>query len=134
LCFILWFPITKPRPKEKFAVLGPIEPKLMLLFIDTDVNPFVNNTQERRDHHLVIDAQSHPFLAYDSWVDCSYPIGYDLPQLSSTLQRKPEAVRGTISDDLRIAICQRISTSRLRPASKATKFVAALTDRTPFEF
>jgi hypothetical protein len=130
----LWFPITKPNPKEKFAVLGPVEPKPMLLFIDTDINPFVNHTNELRDHHLVVDLASHQFLQYDSWVDCTYPVGYDLEQLMLAVTKGPEVIRGTISDALRQAICSRLSDSKLWPPAKSKQFVDALKQGTPFNF
>ena len=38
----LYCSYLRPEPKEKFMVIGCIEPKPVFLFIDTDVNPFIN--------------------------------------------------------------------------------------------
>lgn len=130
----LWFPMVRPYPKEKFAILGAIEPAPMLLFIDSDVNPFVNHTEELVRHHLQIAQATHPFLAYDSWVDCTYPVGYDLEGLKYAVHHNPEIVKAAISDDLRSLICDCVSTSKLWPPAKKQRFVAALSARTPFEF
>lgn len=130
----LYFTVVRPNPKEKFALLGAIEPSPMLLFIDTDINPFVNNTDELRSHHLLVPQLDHEFLKYDSWIDCTYPVGYDLALLASTVQRSPEKICGTIGGRLRMDICAKVSSSRLWPAKKKERFVSALSNPTPFEF
>ncbi|WP_116809181.1 hypothetical protein [Steroidobacter cummioxidans] len=134
LVLYLWFPITKPTPKKKFAVLGPIEPKPMLLFIDSDINPYVNNTDDLRAHHIVMDVLNHCFLEYDSWVDCTYPVGYDLEQLISAVEKDPTAIRGTISNHLRHSLCSCIASSKLWPPAKAKRFIDALEQPTTFNF
>jgi hypothetical protein len=134
MVFHVWFSFTRPFPKEKFAILGPIEPKPLFLFIDTDINPFINCTDDLRAHHLTIYAAEHAFLEYDSWVDCSYPVGYDLESLCSEYYRQPHVLKGRITESLRSTIISCIETSRLWPAKKANQFICALKDRTPFEF
>ena len=133
MVFWLYFPFLYPQPKHKFAVLGCIEPKPLMLFIDTDINPYINNNDVRRAHHLVVAVADHAFLDYDSWLDCSDPVGYDLKALCAEVKKAPSTIRGRLSDGVKAQAIACIGSSALWPLAKATPFVNGLKACTPYE-
>lgn len=124
----LSFSTLKPSPKEKFAVLCSLDPKPMFLLINSEQNAFVINTPEMAAHNLVIDVASHPFLNYDSWLDCTVPFGYDLAELLSIIGKEPSRIKGKLSQKLVQATAGRIGQSDLWPPKKAARVVASLSN------
>jgi hypothetical protein len=133
---VIWlhFPYLRPQAKYKFAVLGSIEPKLQFVFINSVVNPFMNIEAARKAHHLPVSHLDHTFLTRDSWMDCSYPVGYDLDSLCQQLKNNVARIVGAISDDLRSTAIECIDSSVLWPRAKSQPFVDGLTWGQPFEF
>ena len=123
----LYFPSLRPFPKEKLCVLTCLEPTPLLLLINSDINPFVNFTEELVSHHLAMLRSDYPsLLDYDSWLDCTAPLGYDYEALIGALKREPHRVRGVLSGALRTAVVSCIENSRLWPPKKADRVLTAL--------
>jgi len=134
MVLFLWFRTMKPFPKDKFAVLCCLEPSPIFLLINSDQNTFIVNTPELVKHHLPVDAASHPFLSYDSWLDCSAPFGYDTEELLNALRKEPARVRGKLSQKLIQDAVALISTSDLWTSKKMARVVEGLMNAVPVEY
>jgi len=59
---------TKP-PKNKFMVVASTQPRLLMLFINSEVNEFYH--QNNLAHfHVPVPAVDHDFLNHDSFTNC----------------------------------------------------------------
>lgn len=56
-------------PKNKFMVVGSIEPNLLTLMINSEVNTFYYQNNHFQ-FHVPIPAESHSFLKHDSFANC----------------------------------------------------------------
>lgn len=73
-----------PAPKNKFVVIACIDGGIPYgFFINSAINAFVS----ARPHRLVCEAPilstEHPFLSYDSWIDCQVIYPYTVSELSN---------------------------------------------------
>jgi hypothetical protein len=97
----LFFETTTPR-KWKRCVVACLEPKPVLLLINSRVNPFVIDRPELRACQVLLDAANHQFMRYDSWIDCSDPFGYQRDWIDSAVTQDPAAtLLGRISATVR---------------------------------
>ena len=57
-------------PKDKFFVIGTIEPSPMMLVINSRMNQYILERQSLHQCHVELDHQKYVFLRHDSWVAC----------------------------------------------------------------
>jgi hypothetical protein len=101
------------NPKHKYCVLGCIEPRPLLLLINSEVTEYKKGQPELMAGQLEIDAASHSCLQYDSWLDCTESHGYELEQLKAEYRDNPRVVVGHLSEVLQarvIEVVRRAST------------------------
>ena len=96
----LFFQTTTP-PKWKRCVVACLEPNPVLLLINTNVNPFVNDTPELKACQVLIDCASHQFMRSESWIDCSQLFGYPRNWIEAAVAGEPRQHLGRISDVVR---------------------------------
>jgi len=130
----LHFQAIRPTPKEKFAVVCAIDPKPILVLINSDVNRFFSRSAESLAHHVPITSRDHPCLSYDSFVDCTSYFGYDLADLIAILEAEPARLKGVVTADVRTKISACVASSRLWPPKKAKLVVEALGRPETFAF
>jgi hypothetical protein len=70
------------------------------VIINTEINSNIFKTDDLRKLHLPILQQEHPFLKYDSFVDCSQLIKWKIEYIIEVISKKPEIVVGNVTDDL----------------------------------
>jgi len=61
-------------PKEKRFVIVAITPdgvSLATVFINTNINPNVNFSQELKSLHILLSSEGRDYLNHDSFVDCT---------------------------------------------------------------
>lgn len=63
----------KPEPKDKYFVVVSVEPEPILLFINSELNPFVARNPNLTPCHIEINGDAHEFLTHDSWINCCEP-------------------------------------------------------------
>lgn len=66
----LFCDFTTPQ-KEKFLALVCINPEPRFFIINSEINTFVRKRPYLEKCQVRIDAKSHPFLAHDSFIDCT---------------------------------------------------------------
>lgn len=96
----LYIPVLYGHPKEKYCVLACLEPKIRLLLINSEINEVILAQPEMSECHIPIDAESHPFLRQDSYIDCNDPVGHPDDELERQLKADPTRILGVISDDV----------------------------------
>ena len=70
------------------------------VIINTEINSNIFKTDDLRKLHLPILQRDHPFLKYDSFVDCSQLIKWKIEYIIEVISKKPEIVVGNVTDDL----------------------------------
>ena len=112
---VLYLPFVfpgEPRSKEKYMVIvAAIAPKLLLMTINTSINPIVANNPQLSRCNVVIDQQSHPFLDYDSNLACHQVQIADRVATERLLIGETDRYQGVISDDIKKCILQVIATA-----------------------
>lgn len=95
--FHLWCTVCRP-PKFKFYVVAYTEPRVRYMLINSAPAPFQREKDELMQHQLVIRVQDHPFLQYDSYLDCSGIIGGPtLDELAVECQGNPRTRIGALA-------------------------------------
>ena len=72
--------------KPKFFVVVSVEPKPVLLIINSERNNFVKNSKKIKQCHISIKQETHKFLKYDSWVDCCEHHEIDLEDIERDMK------------------------------------------------
>ncbi len=89
----LYCSFTKP-PKDKFLVVVCLDPKPLLVFINTRINALVQSNPDLAQCQVLIDAENHPFLDYDSYIDCSDVCSFPIDHLEEQVK---DQLKGTVS-------------------------------------
>lgn len=121
----LFFQTTNP-PKWKRCVVACLEPKPTLFLINSQINPFVNDTPELHACQVLIDIQNHDFMRTDSWIDCSQPFGYPLDWIETALSENPRLYLGRVSDVTRRDMVSCVYNTPLLSEHKKRPILAAL--------
>lgn len=126
---VLYLPFYFPgetKSKEKYMVIvAAVAPKLLLMTINTDINPFVANNPEQSRCNVVLERSSHPFLDYTSNLACHKIQIADLSVTEQLLSNETGRYRGVISEETRVRILQVLATS---PRSIAKVYRDAITE------
>lgn len=111
---VLYLEVTFPedgRVKEKYLVIvASVEPDVLALVINTEINQFVATHPELNRCQLVIDQAQHTFLDYDSYLACHKALSIPRAQVVSDLVSDMSRYKGQISDQLRRQILGVIQT------------------------
>lgn len=62
--------LAKPLPKDKFVVLACFDPNPCGFFINTAINRYIQQRPQLLPCEVLLQVSRHPFLQYDSWLDC----------------------------------------------------------------
>lgn len=127
---LLDLPLVDP-PHDKFVLVLAISPKAYFAFINSRITDFAQARPALRKAQVVIDAASHKFLNYDSYLDCAdtfYQGETDLQRIYKQLETEPSRHKGSCSP----AVLRR-ALSALNEAPTVSKHVfnAALESLTP---
>jgi hypothetical protein len=90
-----------PVPKPKYSILASEEGAyLHFLLINTAINPMFTSSSLFRPYFIKIDVASHPFLVYDSFVDCNFPKKIIRTDVEAIFSAGEGQHHGPISSDL----------------------------------
>lgn len=77
--------------KDKFVIVACFDPNPCGFFINTRITPFIANKPNLLPCEAMIFVSQHPFLSYDSWVDCHDILSFKETELTD--------LRGVVSID-----------------------------------
>jgi hypothetical protein len=72
---------AKPLPKDKFVIVACFDPNPCGFFINTKVNDFIQKNAQLMACEVLLTAAAHPFLSYDSWLDCREMLSFQESEL-----------------------------------------------------
>lgn len=96
---------TNPPKEKRFVILGVNEngDYVGFVFINTNVNFNIINSQELLDLQYPVKNKSNDYLDHDSFIDCSELFEFDRQTLYELLIKEPERALGKVSpEDLEI--------------------------------
>lgn len=73
---------AKPLPKDKFVVIACFDPNPCGFFINTKVNDFIQASPQLMACEVLLSVAVHPFLSYDSWLDCREILSFQEAELA----------------------------------------------------
>lgn len=85
--------------KKYLIVVGINELYLAGVIINTEVNLNFAWNEALRKLHLLIKSNEHPFLKYDSYVDCSKLHKRLISEICDAIKKNPSIVIGNVSED-----------------------------------
>lgn len=86
------------RPAPKYAIVARTDPDVLMLLISTEIPRFAQQREALRRSYIQVDVASHPFLEYDSWVDCNDAKDeYTLESLQIAHGKNPDCYVGDVS-------------------------------------
>jgi len=92
----LYCSFTRP-PKDKFLVIVCLDPKPLLVFINSRINTLIQRNPDLAQCQIVIDAENHTFLDYDSYIDCSEVCSFQQDHLE---EQAKSQFKGTVSSQV----------------------------------
>ena len=103
-------------PKPKYVVLACVQPKPVLLLINSRVNPNVERDPSRAGRHLRLSASDYAFLSHDSFLDCSkeYGLASDL-EMTGQLVADLGRIKGDLTQADKLRVVEIIKTSPTIP-------------------
>jgi hypothetical protein len=110
---VLYLPMTfrDGRTKEKFlVVVAAIAPKLLVLVINSEINPFIADRPGLKRCQLVLPQDKHTFLTYDSYLACHEVFSVDAARIAADLSNDTSRYKGEISDEVKNKILGVIAT------------------------
>jgi hypothetical protein len=113
------------NPKNKFAIIACVEPKVLFLLISSEMTEFVQSQDEIRAGHILILAAEHTFLRYDSWVNCVEPHSCDRATLERDCDRGASQKVGKMSGNLLLQLLQTVSATRLLATRDKNRILSA---------
>lgn len=87
-------------PKDKFLVVASLEPRLLVLLINSEINQFY--VQQRLDHfHVPIPKAEHDFLTHDSYTNCvEAHTAFDCSQIKQeVIDNYTKVFKGWLTDE-----------------------------------
>ena len=85
-------------PYPKYAIVARTDPDVLMLMVCTEIAPFAHNNDKLLRSYVEIDQTNHPFLDYDSWVDCNDAKDeYSLLALNEAHANDPACYVGDVS-------------------------------------
>ena len=89
---------AQPIPKNKFVVIICFDPNPHGFFINSQINQFIRRRPRLLPCEVLLPANAHPFLRYDSWLDCQNLYDFQPNELTDH--------RGAIVSAVRVAVLQ----------------------------
>ncbi|HAG84685.1 MAG TPA: hypothetical protein DCL61_26925 [Cyanobacteria bacterium UBA12227] len=91
--------------KDKFVVIAYVNPSPHGFFINSRINKFISNRPYLLACEAQILANQHPFLKYDSYIDCR--------EIFSFLESELTDTRGIMSSDAQAAVIEAVNSCRV---------------------
>jgi hypothetical protein len=107
------FGIRQGEDPHNVVIVDCQEGYYFVFVIKSAPTAWQQKSENRMEHLVDIEKNGHPFLAYDSKVNCNQLHPIRIVDMSQYLQGKPSALRGTVTPIIRARIRGLVSTSSL---------------------
>jgi len=90
---------TNPPKEKRFIILAFSYDKITLgtLYINSEINPNLFNTEELKKLHLLFSAKDREYLHHDSFVDCSEIYQKPVTEILKVLEEHPKSLIGEVN-------------------------------------
>ncbi|MBW4053570.1 MAG: hypothetical protein HIU85_19335 [Proteobacteria bacterium] len=114
------------NPKHKYCVLACLEPRALLLLINSELTDYKQSQPDLMASQIEIDATSHSCLNYDSWLDCAESHYYDRDQLETEFGANRGIVVGHLSTTMQARVVDVVRRSRTLSKRDIERILGAL--------
>ncbi|WP_160055757.1 hypothetical protein [Pseudomonas sp. R84] len=113
------------RMHEKRFVVLDVSEDTFTCVINSRISAFIAKNENKAKCQVQIEASQHPFMSWDSHVDCSRIRTYSRTELVDQLCAHPEWILGMTTPELRERIIAAIKISKTIPSALAAQCCAA---------
>jgi len=91
---------TTPHKHKYFVIVGFSGDKVALgvVYINTEINPFLFDSEELKKLHIPISPDSRELVEHDCFIDCSDIKQKRTDLLRAAIEEQPEAVKGQLNE------------------------------------
>jgi hypothetical protein len=115
------------RVHEKRFLIVHVDENTVACVINSEIHPFIRNSPAILRCQVAIDPQAHPFMNWESHIDCSKVRQYPTETVVEELQNKPDWVLGNITTELRDQVVAAIKHSQQIAPIDVGIYTASLT-------
>lgn len=90
---------TDPPKIKIFVIVGYYEDQVITVYFNSDVNQFVNFSQELQSLHIPFKFTNQSYLTKDCYCDCSILILKNKDNIHTLVKENPEIHTGNLSSD-----------------------------------
>lgn len=119
-------------PKNKFMVVASIEPRLLVLMINSEINSFyVHNGLD--NFHVPISAIEHKFLTHDSFANCvEAHTAFDCSQIrQDVIDDYVNVFKGWLTDECLEAVYNAVKSNNILRAGHQKEIIASIEQQIP---
>lgn len=112
--------------KPKRFVLVHVGAKLSCFVINTAISQFVQSRPAMLKCQALMEHATHPFMSWDSYIDCFRPKVYDMDHVLAELVNQTGSILGKITRPMRDEIVLKLLQSSATSPLEKTTFAASL--------
>ena len=115
---------TTPPKIKRFIVIGFSNDKVLLgtVFINSEINQNVFNTEYLKGLNIPLDAQIYDFIDHNSFVDCSNIRERSVLEIKHLLSNDIECSKGVVSEETMKTILATLANASTISPNKKRKF------------
>lgn len=124
----LYCEFTVPKPKDKYLLLGCVDPLPLFLVINSKISDFIQERSDLLRCQAKLDSANHGFLDHDSFVDCREAISvFSIDDIIEQLLNDMNRIKGMISDDARDDVLSAVKMCTVLPKREKDWLIKGLT-------
>lgn len=119
-------------PKDKFLVVASLEPRLLVLLINTKINQFY--VQQGLDQfHVPVPEAEHNFLTHDSYTNCvEAQTAFDCSQIrQEVIDNYTNVFKGWLTDDCLEAVYHAVKSNIMIRRGHQKEIISAIEGQLP---
>jgi hypothetical protein len=118
-------------PHDKFLLIVSASPYVLYFFINTEPYELAKSNPKMKETQVPIDVKEHPFLSYDSFIDCSRLLSLPTYEVERQLVADVGRVKGVISDAIQAKVLEAVRKNRVMSPRKKKMILEQLLSKTP---
>jgi hypothetical protein len=124
----LFCEFTVPKPKDKYLLLGCIDPLPLFFVINSEVSDFIKERAHLLRCQARLDVASHDFLDHDSFIACHEAKSeFSVDDINKQLLSDMDRIKGMISNDVRDQVLAAVKACTVLPNREKVWILKALT-------